>query len=141
MENHKAFGTPMVTRCQFYNKGDPSSAMQARYISMIWGLQYLIHTRLDIADVVEIFVRFKEDPKETHFVAVNKIFRYLEGIIDFGLWYDKSNGFTLYAYIDDDWERNVNDIKSTSGGGFFLSERLISCLIKKKIVLFSLKQR
>lgn len=99
---------------------------------MIGGLQYLTHTRPDIANVVEIVARFQVNPKETHLIAVKKIFRYLKGNIDFGLLYDKNNDFTLKAFTDADWAGCVEDKKSTSGGAFFLGNRLVSWLSKKQ---------
>ena len=59
------------------------------------------------------------------------IFRYLKGTPNFGLWHDRSNEFTLCAYIDVDWVGSMDNRKSTSGGVFFLGGRLISWLRKK----------
>ena len=50
----------------------------------------------------------------------------------FGLWYDRSNDFTLYVYTDADWEGNVDTRKNTSEGAFFLRGRLVSWLSKKQ---------
>ena len=52
--------------------------------------------------------------------------------MDYGLWYPKSNKFTLKAFIDADWERSVDDRKSTSGATFFLGNCLVSWLSKKQ---------
>lgn len=98
---------------------------------MIGGLQYLTHTRLDIENVVRIIARFQTDPREEHYVAVKRIFRCLKGTSEFGLWYDRSNDFTLSTYTDVDWVGSMDDRKSTSGGAFFLGERLVSQSSKK----------
>ena len=98
---------------------------------MIGGLQYLTHTRPDIENAIGIVARFQGDPREAHYVAVKRIFRYLKGTPKFRLWYDKSNDFTLYAYTDVDWAGSMDDRKSTSGGAFFLGGRLVSWLSKK----------
>ena len=105
---------------------------QKKYRSMIGGLQYLTHTRLDIENVVRIVARFKVDPREVHYEIVKRIFRYLKGTLEFKLWYDRSNGFTLYAYTYVDWLGSMNEKKSTSGGIFFLGARLVSWLSKKQ---------
>ena len=54
---------------------------------MIGGLQYLAHSRQDIANAVEIVARFQVDPKEYHHIAVKRIFKYLKGhlIMEFGM--------------------------------------------------------
>lgn len=38
----------------------------------------------------------------------------------------------LKAYTDADWARSVDDQKSTSGGAFFLGDRLVSWFSKKQ---------
>ena len=98
---------------------------------MIGGLKYLTHTRPNIENVVGIFARFQTDPKEVHYVAVKRTFRYLKGTSKFRLWYDISNNFTLSGYIDVDWVGIMDDRKSTSGGAFFLGRRLVSWLRTK----------
>ena len=87
---------------------------------MIEELQYLTHTKPNIENVVGIVTRFQVDPIEVHYVVVKRIFRYLKGTSEFGLWYDRSNDFTLSAYTDVDWLGSMNEKKSTSGGDFFL---------------------
>ena len=91
----------------------------------------MTHTRLDIVNAVGIVVRFQVDPREAHYAKFKRIFRYLKGTSIFGLWYDRSNDFTLYDYTDVDWASNMDDRKSTGGGAFSLGERLVSWLSKK----------
>ena len=62
---------------------------------------------------------------------MKRIFKYLKGTSNYGIWYDRGNDFTLYTYTDADWARDRDDKKSTSGGAFFLGERLVSWLRKK----------
>jgi hypothetical protein len=76
--------------------------------------------------------RFQSNPKETHVHVVKRIFRYLQGTIDFVLWYPKDIDITLRAYTDADWAGSVDDRKSTSGGAFFLGNYLVSWLKKKQ---------
>ena len=77
-------------------------------------------------------MRFQDNTKEAHYVVVKRIFRYLIGTLEFGLWYDRSNDFTLSAYTDADWVGSMDDRKSTNGGAFFLGGRLVSWLRKKQ---------
>ena len=39
--------------------------------------------------------------------------------MEYGLWYLKGQEFTLKEFTDVDWERSVDDRKSTSGAAFF----------------------
>lgn len=65
-------------------------------------------------------------------MATKRIFRYLKGTIDYGLWYPYEGNFDLKAYTDADWAGNIDDQKSTTGGAFFLGGRLVSWNSKKK---------
>jgi hypothetical protein len=44
--------------------------------------------------------RFQEEPKESHFVAVKRIFKYFKGIEEFGLWYPKEKDLSRISYTD-----------------------------------------
>lgn len=52
-----------------------------------------------------------------------------------GLWYPRGKYFSLIAHIDSNWESDVDDQKSTSGGPFFLRECLVSWLSKKQVCI------
>ena len=45
---------------------------------MIGKLQYVVHSRPDIALVVGIVARFFADPRENHLMVVKRIMRYLK---------------------------------------------------------------
>ena len=99
---------------------------------MIGSLLYETTTRPNIMQVVGLVARFQSAPKETHMKEVKRIFRYLKGTLDFGLWYPKEEDFTLTAYTDVDWVGSIDDRKSTSGGAFFLGKFLVSWISKKQ---------
>ena len=82
--------------------------------------------------VMGIVGRFQANPKEAHLQAVRRIFKYLQGTQNYGLWYPRNIDLTLHAYIDVDWAGSVNDRKSTSGGAFFMGSRLVSWFNKKQ---------
>ena len=82
-------------------------------------------------NAIGIVGRFQANPREAHYVAIKRIFRYLKGKFEFGLWYDRSNDFTISGYIVVNWASSMDDRKSTSGGAFFLRGRLVSWLSKK----------
>jgi hypothetical protein len=48
--------------------------------------------------------RFQATPKESHVLAVKRIFIYLKGTQEFGLWYPKGKDLSLISYIDVDWQ-------------------------------------
>ena len=61
LESCKLVGTPMITDHKLSSKDETHTIEQKNYKSMIGGLQYLTHTRLDIenAPVVEHFPQWK----------------------------------------------------------------------------------
>ena len=65
MEDSKPMGTPMTKGLKL-SKDDISLAVdQKLYRSMIGKLQYVVHSRPDIALAIGIVARFSIDPKET----------------------------------------------------------------------------
>ena len=102
LESCKLDGKPMIIGHKLSMKDVTPTVGKKKYRSMIGGLYYLTHTRPNIENVVGIVARFKEDPREAHYAIVKRFFRYLKGTSDFGLWYDRSSDFTLYAYTDVD---------------------------------------
>ncbi|GKE14467.1 retrovirus-related pol polyprotein from transposon TNT 1-94, partial [Tanacetum coccineum] len=55
---------------------------------------------------------YQANPKESHLVAVKRIFRYIKGTPNLGLWYPKESGFDLKAYSDSDYARCNLDRKT-----------------------------
>ena len=122
----------MVTRHKLSTKDETPTIEKKQYKTMIRGLQYLNHTRPNIESEVGIVDRFQDDPKEYHYVAVKRIFRYLKGTSNYEIWYDRSSDFTLCTYTNVDWVGSMDDRKRIKGGAFFLGGRLVSWLRKKK---------
>eukprot|EP00253_Pinus_taeda_P013309 PITA_13309 len=139
MEDSKPVCTPMVTGCSLSANDELAAVHQPTYRSMIGSLLYLTGTRPDIMHAVGMVGRFQANPKETHLHAVKRIIKYLQGTQNYGLWYPRDADLTLHAYIDADWDGSVDDIKSTSGGAFFMGSRLVSWFSKKQssIALFT----
>jgi hypothetical protein len=88
--------------------------------------------RNDIMQVVGLVERFQYAPRESHLKAVKRIFRYLQGTLEFGSWYPKDKNFNLTAYTDVDWEGSIDDRKRPSGGAFFLGKIIVAWSRKKQ---------
>jgi hypothetical protein len=71
--------TPMQTSCKLSKDDDSKSTNQRQYRSMIGSLLYVTTSRLDVMKEVGQVAQFQEAPKESHVLAVNRIFRYLKG--------------------------------------------------------------
>nr|GFA93630.1 hypothetical protein [Tanacetum cinerariifolium] len=70
------------------------------YRSMIGSLMYVTSSRPDIMFATCMCARYQANPNEHHVSAVKRIFCYLKGTINLGLWYPKDSGFDLTAYSD-----------------------------------------
>ena len=99
---------------------------------MVGSLLYLTATRPNIMFATCLCARFQSCPKESHIIAIKRIFRYLKGTPSLGLWYPKDTGFNLVGYSDADYAGCRVDRKSTSGSCQFLGSRLISWYSKKQ---------
>nr|GEU66329.1 copia protein [Tanacetum cinerariifolium] len=77
---------------------------------------YLTASRPDIQLFTCLCARYQANPKESHLEAVKRIFKYLKGTLNLGLWNPKGSGVDLKAYSDSDYARCNLDRKSTSEG-------------------------
>nr|GFB17308.1 hypothetical protein [Tanacetum cinerariifolium] len=69
---------------------------------------------------------------EKHLHAVKRIFRYLRGTVNRGLWYLKDSTIVLTAFADADHAGCQDTRRSTSGSLQFLGDRLISWSLKRQ---------
>nr|GEY41929.1 uncharacterized mitochondrial protein AtMg00810-like [Tanacetum cinerariifolium] len=105
---------------------------QTDYRSKIGSLMYLTSSRPDIVQAVCFCARYQSQPTEKHLKEVKRIFRYLRGTVNMGLWYSKGSIFGLTAFLDADHVGCIDSHKSTSGGIQFLGDKLVSWMSKKQ---------
>jgi hypothetical protein len=79
MEDCKPVITPMQTSCRLSKDDDSKSKDQRQYKSMIGNLLYVVASRPDVVHAVGQVARFQAAPKESHVLAIKRIFRYLKG--------------------------------------------------------------
>src|SRR3954469_2670567 len=123
--------TPMRTKCHLDLDPNGKVVDQKVYRSMIGSLLYLYASRPDIVLIVGVCARYQAAPKESHMVAVKRVFRYLVNTPRYGLWYPKGSDFMLCGYSDADWAVDKDGRKSTSGACQFLGRSLESWSSKK----------
>ena len=132
LKNIKPIGTPMNPSIKIDKDENGKSIDMTMYRGMIGSLLYLTASRPDIMFSVCLCARFQANPKESHLVAVKRIFRYLKGTMDLGLWYPRGTTFDLINYSDADYAGCKLDRKSTSGTCHFLGRSLVSWFSKKQ---------
>ncbi|GJX91031.1 retrovirus-related pol polyprotein from transposon TNT 1-94 [Tanacetum coccineum] len=102
MEKGQSIGTPMATKPKLDADLSGEPVDQTDYRSKIGSLMYLTSSRPDIVQAVCYCARYQARPTEKHLKEVKRIFRYLRGTINMGLWYPKGSGFELTAFSDAD---------------------------------------
>src|SRR5919202_442075 len=132
LENVKSLDTPMATTTRLCVDDDSDLVCSTKYRGMIGSLLYLTASRPDIMFSVCLCARFQESPKQTHYEAVKRIFRYLKGTMHLGLWYPKYTGVDIMCYADSDLGGDLVDRKSTSGVCAYIGLCLTSWFSKKQ---------
>jgi len=138
MNEAKIMTTPMHPSSSLAQDENGNNFPEKEYRGMIGSLLYLTSSRPSILFAVGLCARFQTAPKESHYTAVKRIFRYLVGTTNVGLWYKKGPHFNLMAYCDVDYAGDKIERKSTSGACQLLGEALVSwCCGKQNIIALS----
>ncbi|GJZ03780.1 copia protein [Tanacetum coccineum] len=95
-------------------------------------VMYLTSSRPDIVHATCLCAQYQAKPTEKHLKEVKRIFCYLRGTINMGLWYSKDSGFELTGFSDADYVGCKDTFKSTYGRAQFLGEKLVSWSSKKQ---------
>nr|KAJ0190060.1 hypothetical protein LSAT_V11C800416990 [Lactuca sativa] len=132
LSDYKPASTPVSKTDKIHVDPTGTDVNHSLYRGMIGSLLYLTASRPDIMFGTILCARFQANPKESHLMAVKRIFRYLKGTQNLALWYPRDLAFELYGYTDSDYAGCNLDKKSTSGGCHFLGNRLISWSSKKQ---------
>ncbi|KAK9756596.1 hypothetical protein RND81_01G108200 [Saponaria officinalis] len=103
MEKAKGISTPMATSTKLDKDEDGKPVDEAVYRGMVGSLLYLTNSRSDIMQSVCLCARFQANPKESHFIAVKRILRYLIDTEKLYLFYLMFDNFDLKGYSDADY--------------------------------------
>nr|GEW69143.1 retrovirus-related Pol polyprotein from transposon TNT 1-94 [Tanacetum cinerariifolium] len=128
----KKVPTPMVEQAKLKLDLVGKSVDHTDYRSMIGSLMYVTSSRPDIMFATCTCARYEANPNEYHVSAIKRIFRYLKGTINLGLWYLKDSGFDLTADSNAYHAGCHLDQKSTSGSVQFLGDKLVCWSSKKQ---------
>nr|GEY80005.1 hypothetical protein [Tanacetum cinerariifolium] len=132
MDKGQSISTPMATKPKHDADMSGNPVDQTDYRSKIGSLMYLTSSRPDIVQAVCFCARYQSRPTEKCLKEVKRIFRYLRGTVNMGLWYPKGSSFELTAFSDVDHAGCIDSRKSTSGGIQFLGDKVVSWMSKKQ---------
>nr|GEW79958.1 hypothetical protein [Tanacetum cinerariifolium] len=118
--------TPTVEKSKLYEDKERKAVNPSHYRGMISTILYLIAIKPDLQFAICMYARYQARPIEKHLHAVKRIFWYLRGTVNWGLWYPKDSSIALTAFVDADHAGCQDIRRSTSGSLQFLRDRLIS---------------
>lgn len=135
MSDAKSLSTPAENVVSVSNE----LAKNYPFREAIGSLMFLaVGTRPDIAFAVGKASRSLSQPSEADVTAIKRIFKYLRGTLDFGIFYAKTSKFALECFSDSDYAGCPVTRRSTSGYVFNLGSGAISwCSQLQKCVVTS----
>ncbi|GKD85939.1 retrovirus-related pol polyprotein from transposon TNT 1-94 [Tanacetum coccineum] len=107
--------TPMVEKSKLDEDTQGKAVDPTHYRGMVGTLMYLTASRPDLTFVVCKCAWYQAKPTKNHLHAVKRIFKYLRGTVNRGLWYPKDSSISLTAYADADHAGCQDTKRSTSG--------------------------
>lgn len=110
----KVVATPLVPNEKLRKEDGTKSADASTYRSLIGSLLYLTATRPDIMYATSLLSRFMTSPSQVHYGSAKRLLRYLQGTVNFGIWYKPTLVANLIGYTDSDWTGSVDDMKKHS---------------------------
>jgi hypothetical protein len=117
MEDCKAIGVPFDPKTKLkknVNKDD--KMVKVGYQQVVGSLMYaMLCTRPDLAYPISV-----ANPGLEHWIAVKRIFRYLQGTLQFKLRFGGLSPQDVVGYCDADWAGDLEDRRSTTGFVFMM---------------------
>ncbi|KAK1667679.1 hypothetical protein QYE76_055838 [Lolium multiflorum] len=108
---------------------------QLRYSQIVGSLMYLASaTRPDISYVVSKLSQFNSNLGNDHWIALDRVMRYLRGATTYGLQYI-GYPYVREGYSDANWISDADEIKATSGYIFTFGGAAISWRSRKQTIL------
>ena len=139
MTDSKPVSTPADSSSKLTKRQEnEESADQLLYQAAVGCLLYLsTKTRPDISFAVGNVARYCSDPGTTHWTAVKRVMRYLQGTDELGILYQQCS-IPCIGYSDADWGGSLDDRRSTSGYLFIWAGGAVSWKsVRQKCVALS----
>ena len=139
MTDAKPVATPIDPNVTLFKRTEaPDTCASLLYATAIGSLMYAaIGTRLDISFAVQTLSQFTQNPGPEHWIAVKRVFRYLQGTSNLSLTYGGARSWPqqiLTAYTDADYASNPNDWRSILGSTYIIGGAAIGWMSKKQTV-------
>nr|GFB38408.1 hypothetical protein [Tanacetum cinerariifolium] len=123
--------TPMVEKSKLDEDKEGKAVDPSHYRRMIGTLLYLTASRPDLQFDICMCARYHARPTKKHIHAVKRIFRYLRGTVNRGLWYLKDSSVALTAFADADHAGYQDTHRNISGSLYhFIKEQVENGVIE-----------
>ena len=113
-------GKGVKTPCdKFIESNEDDKLIESKlYRSAVGSLVYaMMETRPDLSWSVSKLSQYLGKPTEAHWIAVKRVFRYINTTITHGLSFRKTDDLKLVGYSDSDWGSSI-DRRSTTGTAY-----------------------
>ena len=115
MENEYPVKSPLPSNLKvLYEKAELLSDPTI-YRQLVGKLNFLQHTRPDIAFTTQFLSQFNHNPTQNHLNAAFHVLRSLKGTMFQGLFFNNKDDLKLEAFCDSDWAACPNTRRSVSG--------------------------
>ncbi|GJU74402.1 retrovirus-related pol polyprotein from transposon TNT 1-94 [Tanacetum coccineum] len=126
MESCDLVDTLMMEKSKLNEDTQGKAIDPTHYRGMVSTLMYLTSSRPDLVYAVYMCARYQACPTKKHLHAVKRIFRYLRGTVNRGLWYSKDSAIALTAFANADHAGCQDTRRSTIESMQLLGDRLVS---------------
>jgi hypothetical protein len=111
MHDSKFSKSPCTSGSKLSRLDGPTLSDPTIYKQVVGALQYCTLTRPEIAYSANQLCQHMHTPIITHWIAIKRVLRYLNGSTTHGLYFTKSN-LQLNAFYDSDWAGCPDDRRS-----------------------------
>ncbi|GKF18342.1 hypothetical protein Tco_0063260 [Tanacetum coccineum] len=126
MESCDPVDTRIVEKSKLDEDPQGKAVDPTHYRGMVGTLMYLTSSRPDLIYAICMYAQYQARPTEKNLQAVKRIFQYLRGTVNQGLWYLKDSAIALTDFADADHAGCQDTRHSTSGSMQLLGDRLVS---------------
>jgi hypothetical protein len=118
MEDCKAIGVPLDPKTKLKkNVNNDDEMVKVPYQQAVGAM---LCTRPDLAYPISVVSQHMANPSLEHWIAVKRIFRYLQGTLQFKLRFGGLSSQDVVGYCDADWAGDLEDRRSTTGFVFMM---------------------
>jgi hypothetical protein len=129
MKNTKPVSTPLANHFCLFTSQCPKTVEETEdmskvlYVSAVGYLMYtMVYTKPDLAHAVNVVSKYMANPRRQYWDVVKWIFRYLKGIIEYGITFVRQKSdLSVVRYVDADYAGDLDDRRSTTGYVFTLA--------------------